>query len=68
MVGCLNFRSCSQRRFVGAQKITSVPRLGIMKSQLLNNMHHLNMCKFQGVGNDLDNLVQWQYIREIITS
>ena len=53
--------------FIGAQKITKVPRLGIMKSQLLGkhaSPEYVQM--FQGVGNDLDKLVQMAIYRHLL--
>ena len=53
--------------FIGAQKITSVPRLGIMKSQLLGKYASPEYVQmFQGVGNDLDKLVQMALYRHLL--
>ena len=53
--------------FIGAQKITKVPRLGIMKSDLLNKYTSPEYVQmFQGVGNALDKLVQMAFYRHAI--
>jgi|MDTB01.3.fsa_nt_gb hypothetical protein len=53
--------------FIGAQKITKVPRLGIMKSQLLGKYASPEYVQmFQGVGNDLDKLVQMAIYRHAL--
>ena len=45
--------------FIGAQQITKVSRLGIMKSSLLNKWASPEYVQmFQGIGNDLDKLIQ----------
>ena len=50
--------------FIGAQKITKVPRLGIMNSNLLGKYASPEYVQmFQGVGNDLDKLVQMAIYR-----
>ena len=53
--------------FIGAQKITTVPKLGIMKSQLLGKYASPEYVQmFQGVGNDLDKLVQMAIYRHLL--
>ena len=48
-------------------KITSVPRLGIMKSQLLGKYASPEYVQmFQGVGNGLDKLVQMAIYRHLL--
>jgi len=45
--------------FIGAQQIKSVPRLGIMKSSLLNKWASPEYVQgFAGIGGDLDKLVE----------
>jgi hypothetical protein len=53
--------------FIGAQKITKVPRLGIMNSSLLGKYASPEYVQmFQGVGNDLDKLVQMAIYRHAL--
>ena len=53
--------------FIGAQKITKVPRLGIMNSNLLGKYASPEYVQmFQGVGNDLDKLVQMAFYRHAL--
>jgi len=53
--------------FIGAQKIVDVPRLGIMKSALLNKYASPEYVQmFKGVGNDLDKLVQMAIYRHLL--
>ena len=53
--------------FVGAQKIIDVPRLGIMKSALLNKYASPEYVQmFKGAGNDLDKLVQMAIYRHLL--
>ena len=53
--------------FIGAQKITKVPRLGIMNSSLLGKYASPEYVQmFQGVGNDLDKLVQMAIYRHML--
>ncbi len=53
--------------FIGAQKITKVPRLGIMNSSLLGKFASPEYVQmFQGVGNDLDKLVQMALYRHLL--
>jgi hypothetical protein len=53
--------------FIGAQKITNVPRLGIMKSQLLNKWASPEYVEaFAGVGGTLDKLVQMAFYRHAL--
>ena len=53
--------------FIGAQKITKVPRLGIMNSKLLGKYASPEYVQmFQGVGNDLDKLVQMALYRHLL--
>ena len=53
--------------FIGAQKITKLPRLGIMNSSLLGKYASPEYVQmFQGVGNDLDKLVQMAIYRHAL--
>ncbi len=53
--------------FIGAQKITKVPRLGIMNSNLLGKYASPEYVQmFQGIGNDLDKLVQMAIYRHAL--
>jgi hypothetical protein len=53
--------------FIGAQQIKNVPRLGIMKSQLLNKWASPEYVEsFAGVGNTLDKLVQMSFYRHAL--
>ncbi len=53
--------------FIGAQQIKSVPRLGIMKSQLLNKWASPEYVEgFAGVGGTLDKLVQMAFYRHAL--
>ena len=53
--------------FIGAQKIIDVPRLGIMKSALLNKYASPEYVQmFKGAGNDLDKLVQMAIYRHLL--
>ena len=53
--------------FIGAQQIKSVPRLGIMKSQLLNKWASPEYVEgFAGMGGTLDKLVQMAFYRHAL--
>jgi len=53
--------------FIGAQQIKSVPRLGIMKSQLLNKWASPEYVEgFKGAGGTLDKLVQMSFYRHAL--
>ena len=53
--------------FIGAQQIRKMPRLGIMKSELLNKWTSPEYVQmFQGVGNALDKLVQMAFYRHAL--
>ena len=53
--------------FIGAQQIRNMPRLGIMKSELLNKWTSPEYVQmFQGVGNELDKLVQMAFYRHAL--
>jgi hypothetical protein len=55
--------------FIGAQQIKSVPRLGIMKSELLNKWAAPRYVQgFAGVGGDLDKLVENAFYRFMLQS
>jgi len=55
--------------FIDAQQITSVPRLGIMKSNLLNKWASPEYVEgFKGVGGDLDKLVENAVYRFMLQS
>ncbi len=64
------FNSLEDARNAGvlnAQKITNVPRLGIMKSGLLNKYASPEYVEsFAGVGNTLDKLVQMSFYRHAL--
>ena len=53
--------------FIGAQQIKSVPRLGIMKSNLLNKWASPEYVEsFAGMGGTLDKLVQMAFYRHAL--
>jgi len=53
--------------FIGAQQIKNVPRLGIMKSQLLNKWASPEYVEgFAGMGGTLDKLVQMAFYRHAL--
>ncbi len=55
--------------FIGAQQIKSVPRLGIMKSNLLNKWASPEYVEgFAGVGGSLDKLVENAFYRFMLQS
>ncbi len=55
--------------FIGAQQIKSVPRLGIMKSNLLNKWASPEYVQgFAGIGGDLDKLVENAVYRFMLQS
>jgi hypothetical protein len=55
--------------FIGAQQIKSVPRLGIMKSSLLNKWASPEYVQgFAGIGGDLDKLVENAFYRFMLQS
>jgi hypothetical protein len=55
--------------FIGAQQIKSVPRLGIMKSDLLNKWASPEYVEgFAGVGGSLDKLVENAFYRFMLQS
>jgi hypothetical protein len=55
--------------FIGAQQIKNVPRLGIMKSNLLNKWASPEYVQgFAGVGGDLDKLVENAFYRFMLQS
>ena len=55
--------------FIGAQQIKSVPRLGIMKSSLLNKWASPEYVEgFAGVGGSLDKLVENAFYRFMLQS
>ena len=55
--------------YIGAQQIKSVPRLGIMKSGLLNKWTKPEYVQaFKGVGGDLDKLVENAFYRFMLQS
>ena len=55
--------------FIGAQQIKSVPRLGIMKSELLNKWASPEYVQgFAGIGGDLDKLVENAVYRFMLQS
>jgi len=55
--------------FIGAQQIKNVPRLGIMKSNLLNKWASPEYVQgFAGIGGDLDKLVENAFYRFMLQS
>jgi len=55
--------------FIGAQQIKSVPRIGIMKSDLLNKWASPEYVQgFAGIGGDLDKLVENAVYRFLLQS
>tara|TARA_R100001594_G_scaffold97255_1_gene131483 strand:+ start:281 stop:4672 length:4392 start_codon:yes stop_codon:yes gene_type:complete len=62
-----NLEDAVNAGFIGAQKITKVPRLGVMNSNLLGKYASPEYVQmFQGVGNDLDKLVQMALYRHLL--